>query len=261
MTVVALDAIRLAVGTLTRIRVPAPTSMQAPRAGLAMVLAPLTALPAALVVVGAGSIAMRVPDLSVLSAAATMAAIAWLSRGMHLDGLSDTADGLAASYDRDRALEIMTRGNSGPAGVATLVCVLLVQTTALAAAFGGPLGVTLGAVAVIASRCTLSVVCRRGAVCARPGGLGSTVIGAVPPTLAYVCSAAVLALGCVAGALSGSWWAGVVVVVATIGSGVAFGFRASHRLGGYTGDVLGAVVEVSITAGLITAAVLAALVG
>ena len=62
------------------------------------------------------------------------------SRGLHLDGLADTADGLAASYDRAHSLEVMRRGNTGPIGAATLVLVLLLQVAATASLLGRPWG-------------------------------------------------------------------------------------------------------------------------
>ena len=72
-------------------------------------------------------------------AAASLTVVLWafLTRGLHLDGLADTADGLAASYDRQRALDVMRRGDTGPAGAATLVLVLLLQAAALAQVLSG----------------------------------------------------------------------------------------------------------------------------
>ena len=49
------------------------------------------------------------------------------SRGMHLDGLADTVDGLGSGWDRNRALKIMRRGNTGPMGAAALVIMIGLQ--------------------------------------------------------------------------------------------------------------------------------------
>src|SRR5205085_6995031 len=105
------------------------------------------------------------------------------SRGLHLDGLADTADGLASSYDRERALAVMRRGDVGPAGAATLGLVLLVQVAALAdlVSPGGWSAAVVPAVAVVLSRCVLALVCARGVPAARPEGLGATVASSVRP--------------------------------------------------------------------------------
>ena len=53
------------------------------------------------------------------------------SRGMHLDGLADTVDGLGSGWDRDRALKIMRRGNTGPMGAAALVIMIGLQAASI----------------------------------------------------------------------------------------------------------------------------------
>src|SRR5690349_4272982 len=101
----------MAVGTLTTIPVPAPTVIDKRVAGGAMLLAPLASIPLAAVaalIVWAGDAAGLFP---LATAALALGAVALGSRGLHLDGLADTADGLGASYDRARALEVMRRGD------------------------------------------------------------------------------------------------------------------------------------------------------
>ena len=98
-----------------------------------MIIAPLAALPiAAAAAVGRRASAAGPALPYLVTAALLIGVVALGSRGLHLDGLADTADGLAASYDRARALEIMRRGNTGPIGAATLVLVLIVQVAAAA---------------------------------------------------------------------------------------------------------------------------------
>jgi adenosylcobinamide-GDP ribazoletransferase len=124
------DALRLAVGTLTRIPIRPPRLVDRPTAGRAMLLAPVTAVPPALVVLLLHfAVTWRLPANA--GAVLAVALTAWWSRGLHLDGLADTADGLASGYNRDRALEVMRRGDVGPIGVATVVLVVLLQVTTL----------------------------------------------------------------------------------------------------------------------------------
>jgi len=243
------DATRLALGTLTTVPVPAPRAIDRRVAGGAMMLAPLAAVPLAVVaalVVLAGQ-AIGLPSLA--TAALALGAVALGNRGLHLDGLADTADGLGASYDRAKALEVMRRGDSGPTGVATLVFVLLVQVGALAGAIGAGHGIDAVVVGVVVGRCTLSMACARGVPSARPDGLGATVAGSVPIPAAVVIG--LVAAGIAALVPGLPWWRGPVAVVAAyVVAGVVLA-RCVRRLGGVTGDVLGAGVEVGVAAALV----------
>ena len=95
-----LDAWRLALGTLTAVPVVPPAVVDRRRAGLAMALAPLAALPLAGAVTLV-ALAGHALDLPVLVAALlALGAVILGNRAFHLDGLSDTVDGMAASYDQ-----------------------------------------------------------------------------------------------------------------------------------------------------------------
>jgi len=255
------DAARLAVGTLTALPVPAPRCVTSRVAGAAMLLAPAAALPLALLTAGAllaGDL-VRLPPLACGALAVGVLGLA--TRGLHLDGLSDTADGLASGYDRDRALTVMRSGDSGPAGVVTVVLVLLVQVgclTALLAGHGRDSAGQLAAaviVAVLLSRCVLPLACAHGVPSARTSGLGATVAGSVPRPRAAVPLVVVAGAGALALAWAGlPWWrapvAGLLAVVVTAGVVV----RCTRRLGGITGDVLGACVELSFAAAMLVLA-------
>jgi adenosylcobinamide-GDP ribazoletransferase len=227
--------------------VPAPGVIDRRVAGAAMVLAPLAVVPLAAVaglIVFAGE-AIGLPALA--SAALALGAVALGSRGLHLDGLADTADGLGASYDRTRALDVMRRGDSGPTGVATLVFVLLVQVGALAGAISAGHGIAAAAIAVIAGRGVLSLCCARDVPSARPEGLGATVAGSVPVVATVVVFAVLAGLA----ALPVPWWRGLIAVALAYLAASALLARCVQRLGGVTGDVLGGCVEVAVTAALL----------
>lgn len=242
------DALRLAVGTLTVLPVPPPRAVDRRTAGLAMALAPVAVLPLA---VSVGAV-VRLGDLllapPLLTAAVAVGFLALGSGGLHLDGLADTADGLAVPGDRDRRLAVMRTGDVGPVGASTLVLVLLVQVAAVAgvlAADGARAAVSVG-LAVLVGRATLVAACARGVPAARTSGLGSTVAGSVPLPAA---AAVLLVVGAVAVAVDGgNGGAGVVLALLLVGGVV---LRARARLGGVTGDVLGACVELAWTGYLV----------
>lgn len=244
-----MNPLWMALGTLTALRVPAPSRVDRAVAGTAMILAPLAGILVALPAVGIVALGRWIEAPPLLVAAIAVAAIALSSRGLHLDGLADTADGLAASYDRQRALGVMRRGDTGPAGTATVVLVLLIQVAALSTVVDRlwPL-----LIAVTAGRSVLSTACARGVPAARPDGLGATVAGSVPPWAALGVAAV-----SVAGAalLTAPWWAGAVAVAAAYAAAAVLLRRCVTRLGGVTGDVLGGCVEVAVAAALVVLAV------
>ncbi|MCP2235158.1 adenosylcobinamide-GDP ribazoletransferase [Prauserella halophila] len=242
----------MAFGTLTALPVPAPRTVDRRVAGTAMTAAPLAGLALAVaagLVVWLGRL-LGLPAFVV--AALALATLALATRGLHLDGLADTADGLSASYDRDRALDIMRRGDAGPTGVATLLLVLLVQTGALAGVVAAGGGVTAVVVAVVASRVVLPLCCTRFVPSARPEGLGAAVSGAVPVTVAAAVALTVASLSVLAGFDPAvAWWQGPVAVLTGWAAAGVLLRRCVRRLGGSTGDVLGGGVEIALATTLL----------
>lgn len=251
---VLTDGLFLAVGTLTAVRVPAPGRVDRPVARAAMTLAPLAVLPLGVLAAAVGALTHWWPPGVV--AALVVGAMALATRGLHLDGLADTADGLAASYDRDRALTVMRRGDTGPAGTAAVVLVLAVQILAAAAILAQPGGWLVVGVAVCVSRLALWAACSTWLPSARPDGLGATVAGTLPAALTIL--APVLGATALAGvaALTGRpWWIGLLAAGLAVASVAAVLIRCRRRLGGITGDVLGAVIETAVAAVLVGLAV------
>lgn len=246
----AARGLRLSVGTLTRVPVGEVGTPTRTEGGWSMVLAPVAALPLA---VGAGLVTaaghtLALPPLVV--GLLVVALLAWGTRGMHLDGLADTVDGLGGGWDRDRALAIMRSGDVGPMGTAALVLVLGLQ----AAAAGG-LGAVEVAGAVVLSRAACTVLAFRTFPAARPGGLGALVAGTVGvPALVAVLTAATVALGVVL--LLTGWGdaaalAAPACTAALVVTSLAVAQGAWRAVGGVTGDHFGAAVELSLAAVLV----------
>jgi adenosylcobinamide-GDP ribazoletransferase len=186
---------------------------------------------------------------SLLAAVLAIAVLAAVTRALHLDGLADTADGLGSRLPAAQALAVMKRSDIGPFGVVTLVLTLLVQVSALAQAERvgrGPLAVV---VAAVAARLAITLACRRGVPSARRSGLGALVAGTVHPA-----AAAALALAAVGGAaVLGPVYA--VAVAVGLACSVLLTALAVRRLGGITGDVLGAAAELAMAACLLVTAI------
>ena len=188
---------------------------------------------------------------------AAILALAWLTAatgGFHLDGVADTADGLASRKPTDEALAIMKRSDIGPMGVISLVLVLLVDLgslSSLATTLAGQPGAwwRLGLVMLLgpsSGRAAILLATHPSLPCARPGGFGSLVAGVTPTRTAVVQLAG---LGLV-WATVGWAVAGPVGTATTVGAGaVALGWSAAwarhlvRRLGGLTGDCFGSLIE------------------
>ncbi len=168
--------------------------------------------------------------------------VALATRGMHLDGLADTADGLGCYGPPERALQVMKDGGAGPFGVVTLIVVLGAQAAALPPAHWG---VVLLAFAT--SRAAFGVCCMRTVPAARPEGLGALVAGTQHPMLVagtwVVLAAAAVPLG----------WRAVVAVVVAFALVWLLVKHTGKRFGGITGDVLGAAAEIALLAVLVIA--------
>lgn len=220
-----------------------------------MLLAPLAVLPLA---VAAGALALAGSALDwpgLLVGLVTVGGLALGTRALHLDGLADTVDGLGTGWDRERALSVMRRGDVGPMGVVALVLVLGAQAAAIGVLVTDWRSAAGLAVLVCCSRAVLAVVCRRGVPAARPGGLGAAVAGSVPRVAALATWVVVAALlGLVWAWLGSDWAAGVGTALLAVAAGALLVAWCVRRLGGVTGDVMGACVEVAFTVLLLGAA-------
>ncbi len=184
-----------------------------------------------------------------------LAALAVLTRGLHLDGLADTADGLGPLRDRERALAVMRQGDVGPFGVTAVVLVLLLQVACAAALLpldGGWVGLWT---AVAAGRLALTRTGLPGTRVAAGSRLGQAVAGTVRPAVLVAWSLVLAALIVVATAPD---WVRAAAIVGSALAGLLAGEvvlrRARQRLGGVSGDVMGAMAEVTTAVTLLGAA-------
>ncbi|SDC43058.1 cobalamin-5'-phosphate synthase [Geodermatophilus telluris] len=241
------------VALLTVVRVPAAAA--ASTRGV-LPWAPLVGLGLGAVAAGAGVLGARLVS-PLTGAVAALAVLAVLTRGLHLDGLADTADGLGPLRGRERALQVMHRGDVGPFGVVTLVLVLLLQAAAAAALLGRDGGWLALWAAVVVARLAMARTGLPGVRTAEGSSLGQAVAGTVsrPWLGGWLVVTAALA-GTAAWSVAGPAAAAVLVAGGVVGLLAAewLRARATTRLGGVTGDVMGAMGEVAATVVLLVAA-------
>lgn len=239
---------------------PVPPHARHPAAGVlrwlpvvGLLLGSLAYLPALAVWRGAGE------GSPLLGAALVVTALALLTRGLHLDGTADLADGLGSGRPAERALAIMRRPDVGAFGVAAVGCVLLLQVTALGsvlAASSVPVGVLAVALATTTGRVSVLHAASRPA--AAGSSLGVLVTGSVAPVVRWGTTAVLLLAAAGARAVTGGsagqvlWWIAAVVVALLVAALLAR--HAARRLDGVNGDVFGASVELSTTGTLVVLA-------
>ncbi len=259
------SGLRLSVTLLTVIPLRDPvTKPRRATVAAAMAWAPAVGLLLGVIAAAVLVVADRPLGAGPLTAAGlAVATLALLTRGLHLDGLADLADGLGSGQPAPVALDIMRRSDIGPFGTVTLILALLIQVAALShAETAGPgRGAAALITAIITSRLALTWACRQGVPAARPNGLGALVAGtvrlAIPVslTLATVTVAAAAAVA-VSATMTGDslGWTLPLAVVAGLAAAFVVQRQSTRRLGGITGDVLGALAEVATTVTLVVAA-------
>lgn len=164
---------------------------------------------------------------------------------LHLDGLVDTADGLLPQLPRARRLAIMAEPTVGAYGVAAAGVVLLLRWSALASMEPRPL---LIAGAWCGSRTVMAVAARAVPYARADGGLASALLGGDWRPVGLYGLIAAVSLG----AFAGGRVSELAVALGMVAGGLVV-LVARRRLGGFTGDVLGAAGLITETVALVVA--------
>jgi adenosylcobinamide-GDP ribazoletransferase len=182
------------------------------------------------------------------STALAIVALAALSGGLHLDGLADTADGLFGGRDRESRLAIMRDSRTGSFGAIAIAAVLLLKWSALLSIATS--GATFAALLVAPALSRGALVAAIGRYpYARESGMGARFPEAARglPTIVALVLAAVIAL-----VVYGP--AGLAVAIGATLLAVGLAWYPYTKLGGLTGDVYGALIELIEVAVLLAAA-------
>ena len=185
---------------------------------------------------------------ALVAAGLAVALEALVTGGIHLDAVADWADGLGAR-SRERALEVMREPAIGAFGATALLLDLVVKIAALAAIAAGPHAVLAVAAAYALGR-TVPLALGWALPYARPeAGSGSALTGGAGEVSRALGVGLGLGLAVAALGLRGIALAGAAGLAALL-----IGLVARWRLGGVTGDVLGAGTELATTLALVAAA-------
>jgi adenosylcobinamide-GDP ribazoletransferase len=169
----------------------------------------------------------------------TVIALIGVSRGLHMDGLSDTADGFLSSRPRERILEIMRDSHVGAMGVMAIVCAVFLKVAALAS-LSGEVRWRAALLTPVAGRCALVV-----SMAALPYARGTEGLGALFYRGRSRLDAvwAVLFLGLAGWAAAGA--AGLAASILSVVLTLLFAVYTYRKIGGATGDTLGAACELA----------------
>ncbi|MDV8024023.1 adenosylcobinamide-GDP ribazoletransferase [Rhodococcus sp. IEGM 1330] len=234
------EGLVLAFSWLTVLPVRGPADVDRDSAGRAIAWAPLVGLALG----GVASAILWVTTAAglspVLGGLICVAAAALLTRGMHLDGLADTADGLGCYGPPERAREVMKSGSAGPFGVAALVLILGIQAASVGQLAQLHMWWAIVFVSVI-GRVSAVLACRRGIDAAAPSGFGALVAGTQSSAAVALWVGAATAMSVYA--LPDRPWQGPLVVVTVLALAVVVARHCVRRFGGLSGDVLGAGIE------------------
>ena len=201
---------------------------------------PLVGLMLGTVAAGGAWLAWRLLPVPVAAVALTLLLFSF-SGAMHLDGLADSADGLFSARNREQMLTIMRDSRIGVMGVAAVVMILLFKVAALET-LSPAVAVRAGLLLPLAGRCALVLMINLLPYVRPEGGLATTLyarrsVWAVPLSLAV--------LGLVGYAVLGP--RGMAAAAAAILTVLLFSWQCHRKIGGATGDTLGAACELAET--------------
>ncbi|MGE9291491.1 MAG: adenosylcobinamide-GDP ribazoletransferase [Puniceicoccales bacterium] len=191
----------------------------------------------AIVACVSGAVSHLTPNWPELAALCAVICSIALTRGLHLDGVADCADGFWGGHTPARRLEIMKDSRIGAFGVIALVILLLIKFTIYTRIFATGTEWLIPA-AFGASRYILTLLAFFFRYPRKSGTAAAIVQGALPRHL-VLATLFTLAL---------SFYApipGVATTLVAVWIAVSIGFFARSRIGGVTGDVLGAACEIS----------------
>lgn len=175
---------------------------------------------------------------SLLSSVFVVIALAAVSGGLHLDGLADTADGFLSSRPREQILEIMRDSRTGPMGAAAIAGILILKVAAVTSVAAD---IRWAAIVLmpVAGRSSLTVLLSVLPYARKGGGLAEvfqedrSAFHAVWPAVFLISTGWIIAQS-----------SGLQMAAASLAGTLVFATYTYRKIGGITGDTLGAACEI-----------------
>lgn len=238
-----------AIGLLSRVPVPVDAELATSRGAQAAWAYPVAGLVVALIAAVVGQALLLFGVSAPLTAGLVLATLVIVTGAMHEDGLADAADGLWGGWNKDRRLVIMKDSRIGAYGVITLVLGLGLRWQALTLVIAaGALWPALIATAMLSRAIMVPLMARLPH--ARDTGLSHSV-GRPDITTSRIAEGLAVVVAIMLFGLSGLW-----LIAITLATGMGCAAIARGKIGGQTGDILGATQQITEIALLITLSVL-----
>lgn len=173
-----------------------------------------------------------------LASAFVVIVLVAISGGLHLDGLADTADGLFSSQPREKTLAIMRDSSTGPMGVIAIVSVLMLKVYALSSVAPDLRWGTI-ILMPLAGRCALVILLVVLPYARQEGGVATIFRQSAKPNHAVWAVGLLAVVGWIVAS-----WVGMLMTVVSIVSILLFAWYTFSKIGGFTGDTLGAGCEI-----------------
>jgi adenosylcobinamide-GDP ribazoletransferase len=183
-----------------------------------------------------------VPDQTAVILTVTVLVI--VTRGFHLDGLADTMDALLSHRSREDKLRIMKDPHQGTFGVLAILLDVLLKISLLATLLPTPSIAWALVLFPVWGRYAATVASARCSYARAEGGLGKYMVDGAGFREFFIASVFTAALSAFAG------WAFLLTAIFTLVWGLFLSFVWNRTLGGMTGDLLGATVELTEIASL-----------
>ena len=227
-------ALLVALQFLTRFPMPSPPSSETEDFARATLAFPVVGLLIGLFLFLIQWLCEGLPFM--VQAALVLLAWVWITGNLHLDGLADTADAWVGGHgNRERTLEIMKDPNSGPSAVSAVVLVLLIKFAAVVAIL--EINPWLLILAPLIAR-TLLLPWFVLSPYVSGEGLATVFVRGLNPTHAWIsCGASALFV------LMFFGFSSIFVMLLATGFMFAWRYFGQQRIGGFTGDTSGAMIE------------------
>ena len=244
-----LTRLRVAISFLTILPVSPPPDLTSEDLAGSMAFFPVAGWIIGIFLISAAWLTGRAGMTPLCIAVILVGLEAWLTRGLHLDGVADLMDGLGGSFDRQRRLAIMKDSSTGTFGAVGLILVLFLKVAGLESFLAAqPFTVCpdfrflLILIPPVAARWAMAVLAYKSSY-PRQAGTGSAFVGNVRFVDLFLGGLMILPL------LAAGWLPVIAIIAAVLLPAFWLKKRACSLLGGVTGDVLGASCELGEAAG------------